>query len=69
MTPPEPTILLVEADDGPGFTVSVLPPPTGPGHDRHFDDYLYARAYARLLRFGNGWKLVDRCDQRKAARG
>ena len=24
----------------------------------------FARAYARLLRFGHGWLLVDRCDVR-----
>lgn len=68
LAPPQPSILLAEAEDGPGFNVSVLPPPVGVGHDRQFDCYLRARAYARLLRFGNGWKLVDRCD-RKVARG
>ena len=62
--PPQPKVLLAEAEDGPGFCVSVIPPPTGPGHDRCFDDYLNARAYARLLRFGHNWKLVDRVDER-----
>lgn len=66
--PPQASILLAECDGEPGYCVTVLPPPTGPGHDRCFADYLDARAYARLLRFGNGWKLVDRCD-RKVARG
>lgn len=67
--PPQPSILLAEGEDGEGYCVTVLPPPTGPGHDRCFPDYLNARAYARLLRFGHGWTLIDRCDQRKAARG
>ena len=59
---PQPSVLLAEAEDGPGFCVTVCPPPVGPGHDRCFDQYLAARAYARLLRFGNGWELVDRVD-------
>ena len=65
--PPQPKILL--AEDGDEIAVTIVPPPTGPGHDRAFTDYLAARAYARLLRMEFGWQLVDRCDQRKAARG
>jgi hypothetical protein len=62
--PVPPKILLAEADEGDGYCVTILPPPTGPGHDRCFDHYLAARAYARLLRFGHGWLLVDRVDER-----
>jgi hypothetical protein len=67
--PPEPAVLLAEHEDGDGFCVSVVPPPAGVGHDRCFGSYLDARAYARLLRFGNGWEIVDRVDPktRKAA--
>ena len=63
MPPPLPKVLLAEADDGDGFCVTVSPPQEV-GHDRCFDDYLNARAYARLLRFGHGWLLVDRVDER-----
>ena len=68
--PPHPKVLLAESEDGPGYSVTVLPP-QAIGHDRCFDDYLNARAYARLLRFGHGWQLVDRCDERvkKAVNG
>lgn len=59
-TPPK--VLLTEADEGPGFCVSVLPPPTGPGHDQCFQSYIGARTYARMLRWSNGWQLVDRVD-------
>ena len=62
-----PTILI--AEDGDGIAVTIVPSPTGPGHDRAFSDYLPARAYARLLRMEFGWQLVDRCDQRKVSRG
>jgi hypothetical protein len=67
--PPQPSVLLAERDDGSGFCVEVIPPPAGPGHDRCFDSYLHARAYARLLRLGHGWVIVDRVDPktRKAA--
>lgn len=67
--PREPQILLAEHQEGEGFCVEVIPPPAGPGHDRCFPDYLSARAYARLLRLGHGWHIVDRCDPkvRKAA--
>ncbi len=70
LAPPKPPkILLAEADDGPGYCVTILPPQQV-GHNRCFPDYLNARAYARLLRFGHGWQLVDRCDARtKAANG
>lgn len=61
--PPQPKVLLAEADDGPGYCVTVLPAQEI-GHDRCFPDYLSARAYARLLRFGHGWLLVDRVDER-----
>lgn len=64
MLAPAPSILLAEAEDGPGVCVTLVPPPTGPGHDKCFNSYLHARAYARLLRFGQGWLLVDRCDER-----
>jgi len=66
--PQQPSILLAEGEDGEGYCVTVLPPPTGPGHDRCFTDYLAARASARLIRMEFGWQLVDRCD-RKAGRG
>lgn len=66
--PDQPRILLAEAEDGPAYCVTVCPPPVGPGHDRCFDQYLAARAYARLLRFGNGWELVDRVDARTKQR-
>jgi hypothetical protein len=68
-TPQNPKILLAENVEGDGFCVSLLPPPVGPGHDRCFANYLGARAYARLLKFGNGWELIDRVDTktRKAA--
>lgn len=62
--PPQPKILLAEGQDSEGFCVTVVPPPAGPGHDRCFPDYLAARAYGRLLRFGHGWHLVDRVDDR-----
>jgi hypothetical protein len=67
--PPQPRVLLAEADEGPGYCVTVIPPPAGPGHDKCFTSYLHARAYARLLRFGHGWLVVDRVDAetRKAA--
>ena len=58
------SVLLTEAVDGEGYSVTVNPTPEGPGHDRDFSDYLAARTYARLLRFGHGWALVDRCDVR-----
>ena len=60
VTPP--SILI--AEDGDEIAVTIVPPPTGPGHGRAFTDYLAARAYARLLRMEFGWQLVDRCDQR-----
>ena len=60
--PPQPKILLAEGEDGEGFCVTVIPPPAGVGHDRCFAEYLGARAYARLLRFGSAWELVDRVD-------
>lgn len=66
MTAP-PKVLLAEAEDGDGFCVTVLPPQEV-GHDRCFEDYLFARAYARLLRFGHGWELVDRVDERTRRR-
>lgn len=63
--PRQPDILLAEADDGPGFCVTVVPPPTGPGHDRCFAGYIEARTYARSLRWaGIGQKLIDRVDAR-----
>jgi hypothetical protein len=67
--PPQPSVVLAEIAEGDGFCVEVIPPPAGPGHDRCFSSYLDARAYARLLRFGNGWEIVDRVDPktRKAA--
>jgi hypothetical protein len=67
----QPKIVLAEAEDGAGFAVTVIPPPVGQGHNKCFASYLQARAYARLLRFGHGWLLVDRCDARtkKAANG
>ena len=58
-----PQVLLAEADDGHGYCV-IVSPPQEVGHDRCFDNYLRARAYARLLRFGHGWLLVDRVDER-----
>ena len=68
--PTPPQILLAENEDGDGFCVTVLPPQPV-GHDRCFVAYLDARAYARLLRFGHGWLVVDRCDvaTRKLAGG
>ena len=65
------SVLLAEAVDGEGYSVTVIPTPDGPGHDRDFADYLAARTYARLLRFGHGWPLVDRVDERtrRAANG
>jgi hypothetical protein len=62
--PRQPDILLAESEDGYGFAVTVVPPPTGPGHDRDFSGYIDARTYARGLRWANGWKLVDRVDAR-----
>jgi hypothetical protein len=68
-TPPPPSIPLAEAEDAASYCVTVLPPPDGVGHDQCFPDYLVARCHARLLCFGNGWKIVDRVDPkiRKAA--
>lgn len=60
--PPQPSILLAEGEDGQGYCVTVLPPPKGPGHDRCFNGYIAARTYARMLRWSNGWQLVDRVD-------
>ncbi|WP_324808746.1 hypothetical protein SH584_04055 [Sphingomonas sp. LY29] len=70
MDAPAPKVLLAEAEDGMGYAVTVLPA-QDVGHDRQFTNYLQARTYARLLRFGHGWQLVDRCDERtrKAANG
>jgi len=62
--PRQPDILLAEADGEPGFCVTVVPPPAGPGHDQCFVTYIEARTYARRLRFANGWRLVDRVDAR-----
>ncbi|HXH53541.1 MAG TPA: hypothetical protein VNH53_08965 [Sphingomicrobium sp.] len=62
--PPQPQVLLAEAEEGDGFAVTVCPPPAGPGHDRCFPDYIAARTYARRLRWANGWALVDRVDPR-----
>lgn len=62
--PPQPSILLAEAEDGPGIVVTIVPPPHGVGHDRTFDSYLAGRAYARLLWMEFGWRLVDRCDNK-----
>jgi hypothetical protein len=62
--PPQPQVLLAEGDDGEGYCVTVCPPPTGPGHDQCFRDYISARTHARLLRWRHGWKLVDRVDAR-----
>ena len=59
---PQPSILL--AEDGDLVAVTILPSPQGPGHDKAFDDYLRARAYARLVRLQFGWRIVDRCDSR-----
>lgn len=59
--PTPPQILLAENDNGEGFCVTVLPPQPV-GHDRCFAAYLDARAYARLLKFGHGWAIVDRVD-------
>ena len=58
----EPSILLAEAEDGPGIAVTIVPPPKEVGHDRVFAGYLGARAYARLLWMQFGWRIVDRCD-------
>jgi hypothetical protein len=58
-----PKILLAEAEEGEGFCVTVIPPQPI-GHDQCFDDYLRARAYARVLRLGNGWELFDRVDDK-----
>lgn len=60
--PKQPSILLAEAEDGPGYCVTVIPPPTGVGHDQCFPGYISARTYARSLRWSHGWKLVDRVD-------
>ena len=35
--PPHPKVLLAESEDGPGYSVTVLPP-QAIGHDRCFDD-------------------------------
>lgn len=63
-------ILFSEAEDRPGFCVTVLPPQEV-GRDRCFDNCLFARGYARLLKFGLGWLLVDHVGQRikKATNG
>lgn len=61
--PVPPKILLAEGENGDGFCVTVSPPQPV-GHDQCFADYLRARAYARLLRFGHGWLLVDRVEER-----
>lgn len=65
--PPQPKILLAENEEGDGFCVTVCPPPAGPGHDQCFPDYISARTYARLLRFGHSWELVDRVDPKVRA--
>lgn len=58
-----PQVLLAEAEDGPGFSVTVCPP-ADIGHDAVFPDYITARTYARRLRWAHGWELVDRVDTR-----
>lgn len=57
---PQPSVLV--AEEGDEIAVSIIPPPTGVGHDRAFTDYGRAMAYARLLRLEFSWKIVDRCD-------
>ena len=58
--PAQPAILV--AEEGDQVAVTIIPPPQGIGHDRVFDNYLAAMAYARLIRLEFGWRITDRCD-------
>ena len=58
---PSPTILIAPEPFGCGVDVLVLPPPSGPGHDREFPTVAAARAYAADLSAAMGWPVADHC--------